>query len=207
MDGHRFDTLTKQLVNYGGSRRTLLRLGSVLALPGLYLFSSRRARAAEVADAQCPPPSGPCCTGYGRKSFAQSFTAKHTDELTRATVQATSANAANTDDYLIEIRKASRKGKPITTVPALASVQVNNIVNPPNAQTTTVTANFSLGAPLKKGKHYALVVTGVGGIIPVVQTNLDDSCRGSRFEDDDLDNTFVKDPGADIVFATFVTRP
>jgi hypothetical protein len=74
------------------------------------------------------PPSD-CRAGYGRQRFAQPFKAKHTRLLTRATVRAMLASASDTDDYLIEICKASRKGKPTTT--ALASVQVDNIANPP----------------------------------------------------------------------------
>src|SRR4051794_11121773 len=115
MEGHRFDTLTKQLVQDRGSRRTLLRLGGVLALPGIYLPAAPAARASEVADAHCSPPAS-CCAGYGRKRFSQSITAKHTGQLTRATIQTTIADAGNTDDYFIEIRKATRNGKPTTTV-------------------------------------------------------------------------------------------
>ena len=32
-------------------------------------------------------------------------------------------------------------------------------------------------------------------------------CPGALFDDNDRDNRFVKDTGADIVYATFVTKP
>ena len=47
------------------------------------------------------------------------------------------------------------------------------------------------------------VLTETGGS-PVVLTT-DKDCGGARFEDDDLDNIFVRDPGANVVFSTVVT--
>jgi hypothetical protein len=41
---------------------------------------------------------------------------------------------------------------------------------------------------------------------PSVQTTTKD-CRGARFADNDQDNTFVKDPRANVVFSTVVTQP
>jgi hypothetical protein len=66
-----------------------------------------------------------------------------------------------------------------------------------------VVATFSSGAPVKKGKRCALVLTETGGSPAVLTT--DKNCRGARFEDDDLDNSFAKDPGANLVFSTVVT--
>ena len=36
MEEHQFDTLTRGLLNLGGSRRTLLRLAGILAVPAVY---------------------------------------------------------------------------------------------------------------------------------------------------------------------------
>jgi hypothetical protein len=66
-----------------------------------------------------------------------------------------------------------------------------------------VVATFSFGAPVKKGKRYALVLTETGGS-PAMQVT-DKDCGGARFEDDDLDNCLVKDPGDNVVFSTVVT--
>lgn len=102
---------------------------------------------------------------------------------------------------LFEIRKTNRRGKPTATV--LASVQVDNIVDPPSG-TTAVTANFTPGAPVRKGKRYALVLTWVNGFA-TVRVN-DEGCPGALFDDDDLDNRFIKDTsGGEMVFSTVVT--
>jgi len=47
------------------------------------------------------------------------------------------------------------------------------------------------------------VLTETGGSPAVLTT--DKNCGGARFEDDDLDNSFVKDRGANLVFSTVVT--
>jgi hypothetical protein len=201
MNTNQFDNLTKRLVDRGGSRRSLLRLTALLALPGPHALRSPSVRAAEVADAQCP--SG-AINGYGRKRIAQTFKAKHTGRLTRATIHAHSPSPSNTDDYLIEIRTTTRKGKPGKTV--LASAQVDNIVRSTFPQTTEVPVVFSPGARVKKGERYALVVTGVGGISPSLRTNGEAGCAGALFNDSDLNNKFSKDTDVDLVFATFVTK-
>jgi hypothetical protein len=201
MNTNQFDNLTKRLVDRGGNRRTLLRLAAVLALPGLHAIGAPLARAAEVADAQCP--SG-IYQGYGRKRLAQTFKAQHTGRLTRVTIHAHSPDPTNTDDYLIEIRTTTRTGKPSKTV--LASTQVNNIVRPPIGQTTEVSAIFTPGAKVKKGERYALVITGVGAAYPVLRSNKEAGCAGTLFDDNDLNNKFAKDTSTDIVFATFVTK-
>ena len=201
MHRNQFDNLTKRLGSRGGSRRPLLRLAGVLALPGLHTLGSPPARAAEVADAECPPGA---FNGYGRRRFAQTFKAQHTGRLTRATVYAHTTSASNTDDYLIEIRTTTRKAKPSKSV--LASTQVNDIVKPPTGQTTEVTAVFTPGAKVKKGERYALVITGVGDALPIVRSNSEPGCAGTLFDDQDLNNKFVKDTNADIVFESFVTK-
>jgi hypothetical protein len=189
-------------VTRGASRRALLRLTAGLALAGLQGLGSPAARAAEVADAQCPVPGA--ISGYGRNRLAQTFKAQHTGRLTRATVWAHSPCPSNTDDYLFEIRTTTRKGKPSKTV--LASAQVNDIVRSTFPQMTEVPIVFTPGARVKKGERYALVVTGVGGISPILQSNDSPGCAGTLFNDSDLNNTFSKDTNADIVFATFVTK-
>jgi hypothetical protein len=201
MNRHQFDTLTKRFVSRGGNRRSLLRLAAVLALPGTLALGSPSARAAEVADAQCPPPG--TISGYGRKRLAQTFKAQHTGRLTRAKVWAHSPSSSNTDDYLFEIRTTTRKGKPSKTV--LASAQVNDIVRSTFPQMTEVTIQFTPGARVKKGERYALVVTGVGGVSASLQSNESPGCAGTLFDDNDLNNKFIKDT-KDIVFATFVTK-
>jgi hypothetical protein len=201
MNIDQFQSLTRRLVDRGGSRRSLLRLSAVLALPGLRAISSRSARAAEVADAQCPTG---IYQGYGRNRLAQTFKAQHTGRLTRATIHAYTPSTSNTDDYLIEIRTTTRKGKPTKTV--LASTQVEDIVRPPVGQTTEVNANFTPGARVEKGKRYALVITGVGGALPILRSNKEAGCAGTLFDDDDLNNKFAKDTSTDIVFATVVTK-
>ena len=201
MNIDRFDNLTKRWMSRGGSRRTLLRWAAVLTLPGLHALGAPAARAAEVPDAQCP--SG-ALNGYGRKRVAQTFKAQHTGRLTRATIHAHSPSPSNTDDYLIEIRTTTSKGKPGKTV--LASVQVDNIMRPTLPQTTEVTAIFSPGARVKKGERYALVVTGVGSASPNLRSNGEAGCRGALFADSDLNNKFNRDTDVDLVFATFVTK-
>ena len=108
-----------------------------------------------------------------------------------------------TNAYLIEVR-TTRKGKPTTAV--LASFQTPLMDRPPNQQTTPVVATFSPGAPVKKKKVFALVLTETNGS-PSVQVNAErKGCAGTLFEDDDLDNAFVKVPeGGDMVFSTVVT--
>ena len=44
MNIDQFENLTRELVDRGGSRRTLLRLTAVLALPGLHALGSSSAR-------------------------------------------------------------------------------------------------------------------------------------------------------------------
>ena len=91
MHRDRFDNLARQLVERGGSRRALLRLAGVLALSGLHLSVSPSARAAEVADAQCPAAT---FSSYDRKVIAQSFKAQHTGLLTRAWSPSNSSGSA-----------------------------------------------------------------------------------------------------------------
>ena len=174
-----------------------------MALLGLPALGGPAARAAEVGDAQCAP--GSTFTGYGRDRIAQTFTAEHTGKLTRVTIFAHSPSPTNTDDWIIEIRKTTRKGKPGTAV--LASQQVNDVVRPAPGQTTMVIAEFSPGARVEKGERYALVITGVGDVLPIVQSNEAPGCAGALYDDNDRDNKFIKDTNADIVFETVVTRP
>lgn len=190
-------------------RRHALKVGTGLALSGaLRVFGTSDAVQADtVDDAQCPVPAGPCCAGFGRKRFAQSFKAKHTGLLTQVTVQVSGGSLGTINAFRIEIRKASRTGKPKGE--ALATpFQTPLFDRPPDNQTTPVVATFDPGAPVRKGKRYALVLTQTNGA-PSVQLNLD-GCGGALFEDDDdqgaIDNTFVKSPGGgDMVFATVVT--
>jgi hypothetical protein len=198
-----FETLTRRLADRGGSRRTLLRSAAVLALPELRALGSRSARAAEVADAQCAAPPG-LVSAYGANRLGQRFKAQHTGRLTQATVYAASASSTNADGYLIEIRNTVRKGKPGTTV--LASIQVNDIAKPPIGQTTTVTADFSPGARVEKGKCYALVITtGLAGIAAAPMVNSEAGCAGALFEGRGGDK-FAKVIGIDVVFDTLVTK-
>jgi hypothetical protein len=199
--GHRFDDVAKNFVSLGKSRRAFLRWTGAMALAGLSMREPPRAGA--VADAQCPLTAN--TGGFGRNRFGQTFKALNTGTLTQATVQVSLATPDNSADMLFEIRKTNRKGKPTATV--LASVQVDNIVDPPSG-TTAVTANFNPGAPVRKGKRYALVLTWVNGFA-IVRVN-DEGCPGALFEDDDnvgnIDNKFAKIPGGeDMVFSTDVT--
>jgi hypothetical protein len=197
-----FEILTRRLVDRGGSRRSLLRWAGVLALPGLDALGSRSARAAEVADAQCPAPSG-LVSGIGASRLGQTFRAQHTGRLTRATIYAVGPSSANTDDYLIQIRNTTRKGKPGKTV--LASTQDNDISKPPIGQAATVNADFTRGARVKKGKRYALVISGLGGALATPMTNHQTGCTGELFEKGDSGGKFARVTGVDIVFATVVT--
>lgn len=190
----------------GGARRAL-RAATLVALLGLpSLAAPLTGHAATVADARCAAPT--TLDGYGRYRIAQTFTAKHTGRLTQATVFAHSPSPTNTDDYLIEIRETTPSGKPGKR--ALASTQINDIVRPAPGQTTTVTADFSPGARVAKGTRYALVITGVGGASPSVRSNRSaahpaPNCPGALFDDNDLNNKFIKDTSTDIVFDTVVT--
>jgi hypothetical protein len=201
MDRDRFDNLTRLLLDLRGSRRALLGLTALLALPGIHALDSPSARAAEVADAQCP--SG-IYQSYGRTCLGQTFKAQHTGRLTRATIHAHSPSSSNTDAWQIEIRTTTRKGRPSKTV--LASTQVDDIVRPPVGQTTEVTTLFTPGARVKKGTRYALVITGVGGAYPIQRSNKEAGCAGTLFDDNDLNNKFIKDSSTDIVFAAVVTK-
>ena len=91
MNMDRFENLTRQLVERGGSRRALLRLTAFLAPPGLHLLGSPLARAAEVADAQCPAAT---FSSYERQIIAQTFKAQHTGRLTRAWSPSNSSGSA-----------------------------------------------------------------------------------------------------------------
>jgi hypothetical protein len=205
MGDNRFDSLTRHLLDLGGSRRTLLRVAVALALPGLHALVSPAARAAITPlaiAAECPAPA--IFSGFGRHRFAQTFTAQHSGMLTLVLVWAHSPDPANTDDYLFEIRKTTRQGKPGKAV--LASTQVNDIVRPAPGERTLVNAEFTPGAQVEKGKRYALVIAGLAGAYPSVQSNESPGCSGTLFDDNDLDNTFIKDTDADIVFTAYVTR-
>jgi hypothetical protein len=185
-------------------RRHALKLGIGVVLGGALrvLGAADAAKAATVNDAKCPVPGG-VASGFGRNRFAQTFKAKHTGLLTQATVQLSGGSAGGaTNSFLIEIRKTSRKGKPTSTV--LASFSTPLMERPSSGETTPVVATFSPGASVRKDKRYALVLRQQAGS-PSVQTNLE-GCGGTLFEDDDLDNIFVKTPaGGDMVFATVVT--
>ena len=197
MDTDRFENLTRRLADRRGSRRMVLRLAGVLALPGLHALDSRAVSAAEVADAQCPPPT--TVYGYGSHRFAQTFKAQHSGRLTRLTVNVMAMGSTK-----FEIRNTTRKGNPGKTV--LASAEVSQIDRAPVALTTPLTIEFVPGARVKKGERYALVITGVGGTSPSMQANSDPGCAGTLFDDDDLDNRFSKETNNDIVFATFMTQ-
>ena len=205
MNTDRFENLTRRLVNRAGSRRTLLRLTAVLALPGLRALGSPAARAAEVDDAQCLTGT---FSSYERPVIGQTFKALHTGRLTRATVYAVAPSATNGDNYFIGIHTTTRKGKPTKTI--LASAQAREIVRPPAGQVTEVTVNLTPGARVKKGERYALVVQGIGATVPSLLTNRPSgqatpNCPGVVFEF--VDNTFVKDSSTDVVFTTVVTKP
>ena len=197
MNMDRLETLTRKLVDRRGSRRTVLRVAGALALLRLHALDAPTASAAAVADARCPSPA----TAYGYRShrFAQTFEAQHTGTLTRVTIYAVAAGSIK-----FEIRKTTRRGKPGKTV--LASAQVIEIDRPLTDQTTPVTVEFTPGARVIKGERYALAIAGVAGSSPNVQANSDPGCAGALFDDNDLDNTFRRISGNDIVFATFVTK-
>ena len=120
MVGQRSDDATRHFAALARSRRALLRWAGTAAFAGLRLRDPMRAGAASVDDAQCAVPAQ-CCAGFGRERCAQSFKAKNTGELTQATVQLSRGSQGVINSYLIEIRKASHKGKPTTEV--LASFQ------------------------------------------------------------------------------------
>ena len=98
-----------------------------------------------------------------------------------------------------QIRR-SRKGKPTGTV--LASFPTDLMDRP---QTTPGPSGRHLQrrCPVKKGKRSALVLTETGGSPAVLAT--DKNCGGARFEDDDLDNSFVKIPGDNVVLTVVTT--
>jgi hypothetical protein len=204
MDKDRFDTLTRRFVDYGGSRRAVLLLAGALALPRLHALDSLTASAAAVADASCPQPS--FISSYERIHLAQTFTAQHTGKLTRATIYAVAPSATNTDDYRIEIWTTNSKGKPKT---GLVNCIVSNIFRPGTGAITEVTADFQTQVRVKKGRRYALAVTGLNGIPASLLSNrpageATSNCRGSLFEDQN--GKWVQDTSTDIVFATYVTK-
>jgi hypothetical protein len=49
------------------------------------------------------------------------------------------------------------------------------------------------------------MISGGNGIASIAQSNSEPGCAGALFDDGDLDNKFIKDSSADIVFATVVT--
>ena len=198
MDADRFDRLAKSLVRSESSlargadrfrlssiagaaigRRHALKIGTGLVLGGALRILGPGDAAQAIDDAQCPAPAGPCCAGFGRPLFAQTFKAKHTGLLTEATLQLSGGSDSAINSYLIEIR-TTRKGKPTTEV--LDSFQTAAFDRPPTGQTTPVVATFA-SAPVKKKKVYALVLTETGGS-PMVQLNLD-GCGGTLFDGDE----------------------
>jgi len=202
MNTDQFENLTRRLASFGGSRRSLLRWAGVLALPGLHALDSPAIRAAGVPDPHCAAPPG-LVSAYGANRLGQRFKAQHTGRLTQATIYAVAPSAANTDAYLIQIRTTTRRGKPGKTV--LASTQVNNIVKPPIGQTTPVIADFTPGARVKRGRRYALVITGVGGVMATPRTNNETGCAGVLFEGRG-GSKFSKVNDIDVVFDTVVTQ-
>ena len=80
--------------------------------------------------------------------------------MVRATLRFTAAGVSGTDGFRVSIHTTDRKGRPTARV--LAEALVANIADPPDRETTTVTADFTasdLGpARVKKGKRYALVI-------------------------------------------------
>jgi hypothetical protein len=201
MNGPLFDALTRRLSTIR-SRRGALRL---LAAGGLWplLASPRRTDAAEEADARCEA-NNDTTRRFNSLQYGQTFRAQHTGRLTRATIEVGATN--DIEDFDIEIRKVSKKGKITTTV--LASAIATDVPMPvvPGG-TTTINVPFSPAAEVRKDKRYALVLRRQGtGIDFHLAVNDNNQCGGTLFEDPEADNTFVKNPfGQDMIFATFVT--
>ena len=186
-------------------RRSVLKVVSALAAGGLLprLVSPGRAAAVEEADAKCEVNNDTGGRG-GILQFGQTFRAKHTGLLTRATITALGINGNEVFD--IEIRKVNRKGKITTTV--LASETGVAFPTPPSAADfTTLDVTFTPAATVRKDKRYALVLRRQGtGADFNLAVNPNNQCSGTLFEDATASGTFVKTPiKDDMVFATFVT--
>src|SRR5215213_8202070 len=122
-------------------RRRVLKVGTGLVLDGVLrvLGAADAAKAADVDDAHCSAPGGGL-SRYSTARFAQTFTVEHTGLLTKATVQAAGGSAGAINEFLIEIRTTSRKGKPTATV--LASYKTPAFDRPSSGQTTPQVATF-----------------------------------------------------------------
>jgi hypothetical protein len=202
MNGPLFDLLTRRL-STTRSRRVALRM---LAAGGLLplLALPRRTDAAEEADAKCEA-NNDTTRRLDVPQYGQTFRAQHTGRLTRATIEVGATN--DNEDFDIEIRRVSKKGKITTTV--LASATATDVPTPlvPGG-TTTIAVAFSPAAEVRKDKRYALVLRRQGGAhdFHLAVNDKIFQCDGTLFEDPEADNTFVKNPfGQDMVFATFVT--
>jgi hypothetical protein len=199
MNGPLFDLLTRRL-STTGSRRAALRL---LAAGGLLplLASPRRTDAAEEADATCGMQDN---IRFNVLQYGQTFRAKHTGFLNRASI--TVGNIHGNETFDIEIRKVSKKRKITTTV--LASALNQAPPTPPSPlDPVAIEVAFSPTPAVRKDKRYALVLRrqppGLDFHLAVRDHN---QCGGTLFEDPEADNTFVKNPfGQDMIFATFVT--
>ena len=207
MDGGRFDRVARRFAGGGRSRRGLLAV-AVAATTARVLGPAPEAAAEPVLDARCPDPGGDP-QGFQRPQLAQSFRAKRSGLLVRATLWFTEAGASGTDHFSVAIQTADRKGRPTARV--LAEAEIANIVNPADGETTEATADFTAAAlgpaRVKKGKRYALVVRGASGTSPFLQINLNGGCPGSVSEfDGDLGAWVRDDVIGDLVFDTFVER-
>ena len=207
MDPDRFDALSRAL-STSHPRRRLPRLLGGLSLGGLLSGVIREAAAAEVLDARCPDPGGDLF-GYQRPLVAQTFRAKRSGELVRATLWFKEAGAGGADGCRVAIQTTDRKGRPTARV--LAEALVTGVVDPPNGQTTEVPVDFtisSLGpARIKKDKRYALVVaTGTSPEL-YLQLNVNGGCEGTLFDFNGDTSKWERNRiVGDLVFETFVER-
>jgi hypothetical protein len=145
------------------------------------LLSAQPAAAASaVEDAHC---DGPVDTAiFTSQRWAQTFTAEHTGELTRAQLDESGLPAIGGQDFVIDIRTVDAAGTPTNTV--LASAAVNNVSVATFAAATAVTADFNPGVPVVAGHKYAAVITRTGGSGLVgIAGKSPSSCPGEAFSD------------------------
>lgn len=158
-------------------------------------------------DAECP---GPIETAVKVQSstgtIALTFAARSSGRLTAARV-VVQKGAADSGNYVLEIRPVDDAGVPTDAV--LASTTVDDASADPEAF-TTVAATFGPGAPVEDGERYALVVGRPGAEEVQVGARFmgGDPCPQSRlFASGTRTTPYSEAPNVDGVFATFVTPP
>jgi hypothetical protein len=170
----------------------------VAAVALLALALSPTAQAA-LLDANCPGPSATSSSSHVRD--AQTFTALHTGQISRATLLINKSSAGG--DFQLQILAANGSG-PVNGVLAAATI--------PDATVplgdATLDATFVSPVGVTAGQSYALVVTRPAGPGFLLKDRSGDACAGREFlSSSDTGTWAADDPSFDHIFQIFVNPP